>query len=163
MKHMKKLLSVLLAALLLMTTVSVIAFAEDNSGYTQVYTVRVQEKYQKMIALEPADGDENTVAKGGDFRFGVKYLGNYRPDSSTVIKAYPASFPYDLYYQDNDTTDIVTLTPDEYGIYTIPDVQEDWYVVVFSLQEGQISSLKDMLFKFLQTFLNFFKKLFNLG
>ena len=156
MKSLKKILSVLLCALMLFSVVSVAAFAED--GYTQVYTVRVQDKYKNMIEIEPAIGD-NTVAKGNNFRFGIKYLGSYRPDASTVIKAYPASFPFDLYYQDNDTTDIYTLTPDERGIYTIENVQEDWYVVVFNLSEERISSVKDMLFKFLNTFILFIKGL----
>ncbi len=160
MKNIKKIVSVLLCVLLLGASVSMIAFAED--AYTQAYTVRVADDCKKMIEIEPM-GDSNSVPKGDSFRFGIRYLGSYRPDESTVIKAYPASYPFDLYYQDDDTTASYTLVPDEYGIYTIENVQEDWYVAVYSLSEGQISNVKGLLFNFLNAFLQLLRRIFGVA
>ena len=158
---MKKILSVLLAVLLLGACL-IPAFAAADEGYTQIYTVRVASAYAKMIEIEPV-GEDNTVKQGDSFRFAVKYLGSYLPDVSTKIKAYPASYPHDLYFRDDDTTECYTLTCDELGIYTIENVQEDMYIVALSLQEKQFSNLKDMLFSFLNSILEFFRKIFKMG
>lgn len=160
---MKKIVSLLLCVLVIFSSVCVIAFAsETDKGYTKVYTVRVDDNSKNKIEIVGVK-DTNYVTKGENFQFTVKYLGSYRPDETTVIKVYPASFPYDLYYRDNDETEIITLTPNEYGIYTIEDVQEDMYVAVFSVSANRLSGVKDLLVKFFESILHFFRNLFNIA
>ena len=157
----KKVISVLLAAMLLLGAFSVIALADEGEGFVPVYTVRVAPGTQgKVNIVNVEDPTTNTVNKGRPFFFTLKYLKGYSPDGTVIVKAYPASFPAELVGTDKDVAS-VTLTPDEHGVYCIPNVTEDYYVEVLNVTETQFSSLKDMLLSFFQAFLNLFKKLFN--
>ena len=160
-KKMKKLISVFLAALML-SAFSVIALADEGEGFVPVYTVRVAENTKgKVDIVNIEDPNSNTVNKGRSFFFTLKYLKGYTPDGTVIVKAYPASYPAELVGTDKDVAS-VTLTPDENGVYCIPNVQEDYYVEVMNVTETQFSSLKDMLISFYNAILNLFKKLFNL-
>lgn len=157
---MKKALSVLLAVLLLLSSVGMIAFAsEEDDGFKAIYTVRAAEGSADKIKIVGVYG-KNEVVEGETFYFTIDYLKNYRPDETTLIKAYPASYPADLVASYEDSTDIITLTPNpSTGIYSIPNVQEDWCVAVYSLEKQNLSSLKDMLLNFIRAILEFFANL----
>gem|GEM_PF-1374333 len=160
---MKKTLSVVLALLVLISGFTFIAFAEDDEGFKAIYTVRVADSSADMINVVGVYG-KNEVVQGDTFYFTIDYLRNYRPDETTVIKAYPASYPADFVVTYEDSTEIITLTPDPAtGLYSIPNVQEDWYVAAFSLQESGFASLKDMLFRLFNAIIEFFRNLFNIA
>ncbi|MCH5197737.1 MAG: hypothetical protein J1E34_02415 [Oscillospiraceae bacterium] len=161
---MKKIISVLLAALLLFSGISVIAIAadSDDSGFKAVYTVRAADNSADKIRIVGVYG-RNEVTAGETFYFTIDYLGRYRPDQTTVIKAFPASFPADLVGSYEDSTEIIIITPDpSTGIYAIPNVQEDWCIAAYSLQEDNFSSLKDMLMNLISAIVEFFANLKNL-
>lgn len=159
---MKKTLSVLLAALLLLSSLGFFALAADNNeGFKPVYTIRAADNCADKIKIVGVYG-KNEVTEGETFYFTIDYLGNYRPDETTLVKAYPASYPGDLVGTYEDTTEIITLTPDPAtGIYKIKDIHEDWCVAIYSLQETNFSSLKDMLISFLRAIAEFFANIFN--
>lgn len=158
---MKKTVSVFLAALLLFATFGMIAAAADNTGFLPVYTVRVAPSSEGIIRIVGVNSDNNTVPEGSAFDFTIEYQGRYRPDPSVMVKCYPASYPAELVGTDKDVASI-TLMPDSNGIYTIPNVREDYYVSVQNVASaGQLASIKTMLFNFFQAFLDFFRKLFN--
>lgn len=160
---MKKILSVLLSVLLIFSAVSLIAFAsEDDTGYTQIYTVRVSDQSKSKIEIVSVTG-VNVVSKGANFQFTVKYLGSYIPDATTEIRVFPDAFPQSLFYSDEDTDGIVTLIPDEYGIYTIENVQEDMCVDAFSLNDKKLPSVKDLIVSIFESILNFIRRIFNLA
>lgn len=159
---MKKTLSVLLAVLLFAMSFDFIVSAEDDGGYRPIYTVRVAPDCAKIISVVGVTG-KNEVVAGDTFYFTIDYLGDNRPDKTSVIKAYPASFPADFVVTYEDSTDIITLTPDPAtGIYSIPNVQEDWYVVAYSVQEGGFADLKDFLYNLVQAIIQLFANLKNL-
>lgn len=159
--NMKKTVSVFLAVLLVFSALAVIAFAaDDNSGFTPVYTVRTDSSSKgkvKIVSVETPDS--NTVAEGRTFYFTLEYQKGYTPDASVVVKAYPASFPAELVGTDKDVSS-VTLTPDQYGVYSIANVREDYYVSVHNVSEAGMASIKQMLFDLFQAILNFFKNIF---
>ena len=158
---MKKVISVFLAALMLLGAFSVIALADEGEGFIPVYTVRVAPHSADMVNIvNVEDPNSNTVNAGRPFYFTVEYKKGYAPDASVVVKAYPASYPAELVGTDKDVSS-VTLTPDEHGVYCIPQVNEDYYVEVLNVTEAQFSSLKDMLLNFFNAIINLFKKLFN--
>lgn len=160
---MKKSLSVILAVLLLLTSFGALALAAgSDEGFNAIYTVRAAPDNAKDIKVVGVNG-RNEVVEGDTFYFTIDYLGKNRPDQTTVIKAYPASFPADLVATYEDSTDIIILTPDpDTGIYSIPNVTEDWYVAAYSLQENNFAGLKDMLFNLFSAFLRFFANLKNI-
>ena len=159
---MKKIISVFLAALMLLGAFSVIALADEGEGFVPVYTVRVAANTQgKVDIVNVEDPTKNTVNAGRPFFFTLQYKKGYSPDGTVIVKAYPASYPAELVGTDKDVASI-TLTPDEQGVYCIPEVNEDYYVEVLNVTETQFSSLKDMLINFFNAILNLFKKLFNL-
>ena len=160
MVSMKKVLSVVLAALLLFGTMSVIAFAADGGGYTPVYTVRVDSASEGKIRIIGLEDPNNTVPKGKPFYFTIEYLGDYRPDSTVAVKYYPASYLPDLVVTPEDTTEITTITPDANGVYMIPNVTEDCYVGVFNVTTSQFSSIKEMLLGFFNAIIAFFQRIF---
>ena len=159
---MKKILSVFLAVLVLMSAFGMIAAAVGESGYIPVYTVSVNGDSAGKIDIIGLEDPNNTVVHGRPFYFTVEYLGGYRPDSTTVIKCYPASYMPDLVVTPEDSTEITTLTPDANGIYTIPSVTEDYYVGVYNVSTSQFASIKDMLVSFYNAFIALIKRLFNL-
>lgn len=157
---MKKVLSVVLAALLLFGTMSVIALAADEGGYTPVYTVRVDPSSEGKIRIVGLENPNNTVPKGKPFYFTIEYLRDYRPDSTVVVKYYPASYPADLIVTPEDSTEITAITPDANGVYMIPNVTEDCYVGVFNVTTSQFSSIKEMLLSFFNAIIAFFQRIF---
>jgi hypothetical protein len=158
---MKKVISVFLAALMLLGAFSVIALADEGEGFIPVYTVRVAPHSADMVNIvNVEDPNSNTVNAGRPFYFTVEYKKGYAPDSTVVVKAYPASYPAELVGTDKDVSS-VTLTPDEHGVYCISQVNEDYYVEVLNVTETQFSSLKEMLLNFFNAIINLFKKLFN--
>ena len=158
---MKKFLSVFLAALLLFLTCGMIAAAADNDGFTPVYTVRVApDSVGKIKVIGYNETGANTVVQGHAFYFTIEYQTGYSPDPTVLVKCYPASYPTELVGTPEDVESI-TLTPDANGIYTIPNVQEDYYVGVYNVaRSSQISSIKTMLVRFWEAFLALFRKLF---
>ena len=158
---MKKIVSVFMAALLLFATFGMIAAAADTTGYTHVYTVRVAPSSEGKIRVVGIKNELNEVPEGSAFDFTIEYLGSMRPDPSVLVKCYPASYPADLVATDKDVASI-TLVPDANGVYSIPNVREDYYVGVYNTaSKGQIANIKTMLFNFFQAFLEFFRKIFN--
>ena len=161
---MKKTLSVFLAVLMLLLTASAAAFAAEGDGFIQMHNVRVAPASEGKIEIVKANGDEpasNTVKHGGTFCFTVKYVGGYAPDDTTLIKCYPSSYPGDLVVTPEDSTEITTLTPDEYGVYTITNITEDYYVAAINAMPQQFSSLKQMLIDFFNAIRAFFARIFN--
>ena len=159
---MKKIISVLLAAIVLLGAFSVIALADEGEGFVPVYTVRVAPNTQgKVAVVNVEDPTKNPVNAGRPFFFTLEYKKGYTPDGTVIVKAYPASYPAELVGTDKDVVS-ETLTPDEHGVYCISCVNEDYYVEVLNVTETQFSSLKDMLISFYNALLNLFKRLFNL-
>ncbi len=156
---MKKIVSVCLAALMIFSLFGMIAAAADD-GFTPAYTVRVAPSSQGMILVKGIENETNTVPQGGTFYFTIEYQGSYRPDPSVLVKCYPASYPGELVGTAKDVESI-TLTPDEYGVYTIKNLNEDYYVGVYNATTSQFTSIKTMLMGFFQAILNFFKQIFN--
>ena len=159
---MKKIISVLLAAVMLFGMCAVIALADEGEGYVPVYTVRVDSATEGKVAIvNVEDPNSNTVNKGRSFFFTLQYQKGYSPDGTVVVKAYPASYLPDLVVTYEDSTEMITLEPDANGVYCIPNVQEDYYVRVFNVTETQFSSLKDMLINFFNAIITFFKNIFH--
>ncbi len=160
---MKKVISVFLAALLLFGSVGMItALAADDQGFKPSHTVRVAPSCEGQIEIAGLEDPDNKVPDGQNFYFTIKYINNYKPDATVVVKCYPASYLPDLVVTPEDNTYITTLDPDEYGIYTIKNVTEDYYVAIYNMQTEQFSSLKTMLLEFFNAILNFFKRIFKL-
>ena len=158
---MKKVISVFLAVLELLRAFGMTAVAVGESGYIPVHTVHVNSDSEGKIAIIGIEDPNNTVPHGRPFYFTIQYLGGYRPDETTVIKCYPASYMPDLVVTEEDTTEIITLTPDGNGVYTIPSVTEDYYVGAYNLTTNQFAGIKDMLVQFFNAFIAFFKRIFN--
>ena len=156
---MKKLISVVLAAILLLASVSVIAFAADGDGFLPVYTVRVAPGSEGKIRVVGIENPNNTVVEGKTFYFTIEYEKGYSPDATVQVKYYPASYPGELVGTEKDVSATV-ITPDSYGVYSIPNVTEDYYVGVYNATETQFSSLKTMLINLFEAVMNLFKRLF---
>ena len=157
---MKKLISVVLAAVLMLTCLSAIAFAAEGDGFTHVYTVRVAPASEGAVRVVGVESADNTVVEGRTFYFTIEYERGYAPDVTVQVKCYPASYPGELVGTDKDVASTL-LTPDAYGVYSIPNVREDYYVGVYNVTETQFASLKTMLINLFETIINFFKRMFN--
>lgn len=157
---MKKIISVFLAAIMLLGAFSILALADEGEGFVPVCTVRVAANTQgKVSIVNLEDPTTNTVNKGRPFYFTLQYNKGYAPDETVIVKAYPASFPAELVGTDKDVAS-VTLVPDDQGVYCIPEVNEDYYVEVMNVTETQFSSLKDMLLNMFRAIMELFQKLF---
>ncbi len=160
---MKKIISVFLAALLLLSSVGIVTVcAADDQGFKPSHTVRVASSCEGQIEIVGVEYPDNKVPDGHNFYFTIRYINGYMPDATVVVKCYPASYMPDLVVTPEDNTYITTLDPDQYGVYTIQNVTEDYYVVIFNMQTEQFASLKTMLLDFFNAIMNFFKRIFKL-
>ena len=158
---MKKIISVFLAALLLFCSVGVITVcAADDEGFTLSHTVRVASSCEGQIEIVGVEYPDNKVPHGHNFYFTIRYINGYQPDGTVVVKCYPASYMPDLVVTPEDNTYITTLDPDQYGVYTIQNVTEDYYVVIYNMQTEQFASLKTMLLDFFNAILNLLRRIF---
>lgn len=172
---MKKVLSVILAALMLISVCGVLAYAADDNAPTRSYTVTLDsDTAQRMSIISvkyPLEKDEDGnyvtaspyVAEGGDFHFIIVPKGSYRFDQTTTVKIFPETFYTDLLngkdYTTAQTPDGSTeyiwdyiYQPDADGVYTISGVTEDQVIKVYNLQEDSLSDIKDFLMNFAKFF-----------
>lgn len=173
---MKKIISVILACLMLFTAFGCIALAAD--GYTAAYTVSLDggsaERMTIVPVKYPVEKNEDDslvtldsfyVAEGGDFHFIAVPNGSYRFDQTTCIKAFPESLYVDIiegneYKADSPYGKIIE--PDKEGVYTVSGIHEDTVIKVYNLQEDSLSDVKDFLLNFAQFFINLIKWFFGL-
>lgn len=161
---MKKIISVLLAALLLCGVFAVAAFAEDEIGYTAVYTVGISEWNEGQVLLTPAEGYGAEVEKGASYKFTLEAYNGYKFDKTTVVKILPAkSYGPDIVLTNLDAGYGEIITPDEKGVYTIDNVEEDVVVAVYNLQNGNLPEIKDFLYDMFHFFLQLFQWFFGLS
>lgn len=162
---MKKILSVLLAALLALGCFGAIAFAEDDGeiGYTASYAVYVSPWNQGQIQIVPAEGYGSEVKRGDNYKFTIETYNGYEFDQTTCVKIYPAkTFAPDMVLTNLDAGYGVTITPDADGVYTIDAVEEDLVVAVFNLTEGSMPAIRTFLFDMFNFFLRLFQWFFGL-
>ena len=162
---MKKIISVLLAALMLCGVFSAAAYAEDGEeiGYTAEYTVHIAAWNEGQIILHPVDGDSYEVENGQSFRFTIETYNGYAFDQTTCVKIYPAkSYAPDMVLTNLDAGYGEIITPDEEGVYTIDAVEEDLVVAVFNLQSGNLPEIKNFLYDLFHFFLRLFQWFFGL-
>ena len=161
---MKKILSVFLAALMIFGVFSAVAFAEDDIGYTAVYSVEVSDWNAGQIVITPVEGYDYYVEAGQEFKFTVTTINSYAFDQSTVIKVLPAdTYAPDLIFDNLDVGYGEILTPDEDGVYTIDHVDENLIVAAFNLQQGSLPWVKDFVLDLLHFLLRVFQWFFGLS
>lgn len=162
---MKKIISVLLAALMLCGAFSAVSFAADDEeiGYTAAYTISIADWNDGEVELIPEEGYTADVQKGNDFRFRLETYNGYNFDKTTVVKVLPAkTYAPDLVLTNLDAGYGVNLTPDENGVYTIDSVDEDLVIVVYNLQKGNLPEVKNFLYDLFHFFLRLFQWFFGL-
>ncbi len=168
---MKKIISVFLASLMLLSVFGCLGFAAD--GYKNTYSVNLEEETANRMIIVPVkypvekneDGtfvteDSYYVAEGDNFYFVVVPNGSYAFDQTTMLKAYPESIYVDV-LQGRDAPGTV-LSPDADGVYCLTNVTSDTVVTVYNLQDESLASVKDFLMNFANFFLNLFNWFFGL-
>ena len=162
---MKKLLSVFLAALLLIGSMSVIAYAEDDEeiGYSASYTVSIASWNDGQVLVVPAEGYGYEVERGQPYKFTLEPYNGYAFDQTTVVRVLPAkTYAPDLVLTNLDAGYGETLTPDADGVYTIDAVNEDLVVAVYNITKGSLPGVRNFLFDMFQFFLRLFQWFFGL-
>lgn len=158
---MKKIISVLLAVLMLTGLFAVLALAEDG-GYTQVYTVNVAETCADKVVVIPKNGT-NYVQAGEDFEFRIEPIGNFRLDSTVVVKAFPATVSWDIFTSaDMGEGYGEELIPRVDGYYTVKNIREDTVIAVYNVTKASTSNAKQLLYNLFHFLLDIFKRLFGL-
>ncbi|MBQ6165138.1 MAG: hypothetical protein IJK23_11745 [Clostridia bacterium] len=133
---MKKVISILLALVLLAVPLAVYAAAEDDDTPDKVCCITPPgESY--MFTLEPVEGYEYYVKEGDDFQFTVK-----------AKEGYSLEFAVVYYYATNVLEGVADddilqtpLEPDADGVYTIDRVTTDLTIVVSQVTEARQASL----------------------
>ncbi|MBR5427431.1 MAG: hypothetical protein IK118_03715 [Clostridia bacterium] len=133
---MKKVISILLALVLLAVPLAVCAAAEDDDTPDKVCCITPPgESY--MFTLEPVEGYEYYVKEGDDFQFTVK-----------AKEGYSLEFAVVYYYATNVLEGVADddilqtpLEPDADGVYTIDRVTTDLTIVVSQVTEARQASL----------------------
>lgn len=135
---MKKLIAVLLSVIFVFSAVSVGACAiSENQTYYISYDLS-----DDCIKIIPEPGYSRYVFPGEDFKFTIQVDEGY---SDTFILA-------QVNYED--------IEPDENGVYTIPEVNEDTTLYVFLSMEEEQSNMFASLIVFVHDILEWFKNLF---
>lgn len=172
---MKKIISVLLAVVMLCGCMTVIAFAAD--GYTNSYFVKAPTENAKKYEITPY-GDQTTYVKEGDsFRFVITELGSYTMNDTCVVKAAPTDYPVQSII-DADAIEGEVLYPEEvtvteinakgeevevtYEVYTLNNVTSDMYIYVCNVAQKSVSGVLDFLNGLFNFFVDFIKWFFGL-
>ena len=113
---MKKLISVLLVLTMLFTFPAVIAYATEGEYQTFYISYEVQ---NKGCYIQPLEGYEQYVTPGSDFRFTIEVERNAdgEPKYTNAMAIVEANHK--------------TIEPDEHGIYTISNINEDVNILVY--------------------------------
>ena len=133
---MKKVISVLLALVILAVPMAVCAAAADDDTPDKVCCITPPgESY--MFTLEPVEGYEYYVKEGDDFQFTVKPKEGYSLEFAVVY-----------YYATNVVEGVADddilqtpLEPDGDGVYTIDRVTTDLTIVVSQVTEARQANL----------------------
>ena len=158
---MKKVLCILLCALIAFSGLGLYAAAED--GLVDVFYVELDDDAVGYVLIPlNADGQYNSTYKtddddiangsfyvpdGGTIRFVVEYTGSYAPNFMTTVR-YIASNRFkgamngDPALAENEAQ---LLTPDANGVYTISNITEDICVTVYNVKESGLSSIIDFV------------------
>ena len=139
---MKKIVSVLLAVILAFSALAVSVAAAG--GDYQTYYMEFVEK-DSNVTIVPADGYDQYVLPGDDFKFYVEVADGYS-DTFVIVEV-----------------DTVVIEPDVHGVYTISDVDADKQISAYlSLEEEQsnlFASLIILVHEIMEWFQNIFKSL----
>lgn len=168
---MKKVLSVLLAAVMCLMCAAPAALAADN--YTKAHSVTVLGEQQRMFKIIPVDTESNYVRDGDMFRFKIETIGGYAENDITCYRAFTAATYYvDIIDANEDNIADFTfegkdrLIPDENGVYTIgtsqKGVDRDIVIVSYNLVEAKGSALINFLTQMGQFFTNLINWFFGL-
>ena len=155
---MKKILSVVLAAIMAFSCLSIVVFAAEGSGFTQSYSVTVAPDCQDKLAITSTTG-VNYVIEGESFSFTVEAVNGYVFDQTTVIKIANTNYYVDVMTNTENDYGYI-LEPDAEGVYTIENITEDMYVYVANLDKKSFATLKDFLMNMMNFFLNLMKWFF---
>ncbi|MBQ6019137.1 MAG: hypothetical protein IJL26_03060 [Clostridia bacterium] len=134
---MKKVISVLLALVMIAVPMSVFAAAEGGDDTPDKVCRITPPAESYMFTLEPVEGYEYYVREGDDFQFTVKPKDGYSLEFAVV------------YYFATDILEGVAgdeilqtpVEPDEDGVYTIDRVTTDITIVVSQVTEARQANL----------------------
>lgn len=161
LKKMKKLLAVLLSAVMMFSCISVMAVAAEGDSYTKSYFVSVAPECQEKLALTSLSGT-NYVIEGGTFQFTVEAINGYVFDQTTVLKVANTHYEADVVLGVESEYGYI-ISPDADGVYTIENIEEDIYIYVANLEKASFADLKDFLMNMFYFFLNLMKWFFGLA
>ena len=120
---MKKIISVLLVLTMLVSFPAVIAYASEGDYQTYYVSYEVQ---NKGCYIHPLDGYDQYVEPGADFKFTIEVErdADGNPKYTNAMAIVEANHK--------------TLTPDEHGIYTISEINEDTNILVYlTFEQGK--------------------------
>lgn len=168
---MKKVLSVFLACLMLVSVFGCIALADD--AYKKTFAISLDEETSVRMTVIPVkypvekneDGtfvteDSYYAAEGSNFYFVVVTNGSYAFDQTTVLKAYPESIYVDIIKGREEPG--IALVPDADGVYCLENVTEDMIITAYNLQDKSVAGIKDFLLNFGNFFINLINWFFGL-
>ena len=145
---MKKIISVVLAVLTVLSCLSVIGYAKTD--IVVPCCVNVSDDCKDIIVVESLSG-ENYVIPGESYKFTVSAINGYVLGKTTVIKVANVNLPVDV-IMGKETEFAYIITPDRDGVYTIENVQEDLYVYAANIQTETLSTVMDFVYGILKFF-----------
>lgn len=139
---MKKIISVLLAVVLAFS-----ALAVSVAAYSEYQTYYMNFTEGENLKIVPANGYDQYVLPGEDFKFYIEVDEGYS-DEFVIVEI-----------------DMVVTEPDIHGIYTVYDVDDDVEISArLSMEQGQasmFSSLIILIHDLMEWFKNLFESLFS--
>ncbi len=120
---MKKIISILLVLTMLVSFPAVVAYAADGDYQTYYISYEIQ---NKGCYIQPLKGYDQYVEPGADFKFTVEIERDAKgnPKYTNAMAIVEANHK--------------TLTPDEHGIYTISEINEDTNILVYlTFEQGK--------------------------
>lgn len=134
---MKKVISILLAAILAFSALAVSVAAGEYQTYYMNYEIR-----DKKIHIVPLEGYSQYVLPGEDFKFVVAVDEGYS-DTFIIVEI-----------------DAVVVEPDVHGVYTISDIAADKTITAYLSVQNNQSNLFSSLIVFVHSILAWFKNIF---
>lgn len=142
---MKKVISVILSALLVFSAFAVGAYAIDSEY--QTYYINYDIGDERNIKIVPLEGYDRYVLPGEDFKFTIEVSERYS-DTFLIVQL-----------------DMANIEPDIHGVYTISDIHSDHMVkVYFNLEDEQsnmFASIIVLVRSLFQMFIDMFNSLFS--
>lgn len=167
---MKKVISIILVAVMLMGCFGTLGLAADN--YTKAYIVTSADSSKYVIV--PYGTDSNYVKEGDPFKFTITEVGSFTMNDTTVVRYVPTDYEVQMLL-DTDIEEGTPLYPEKItttqtdaegntvtvilDVYTIPAVNEDTYIYATNVANKSLSGILDFingLFNFFVNWINWF-------